>query len=76
MAIGAAEGEVRDVDVVLAEDGSDAADDTGDVFVADGDEGALERRFDVDAVEVQQAGRVAVEDSAACGDAGFAGVQR
>ena len=47
---------------VLAEDGADAADDAGDVVVADGDEGAVERGFDVDAVVAEQARRCAVED--------------
>ena len=59
---GAAEGEVGDVDGVLAEDGADADDDAGDVVVADGEECAVERRLDVDAVVGEQAGRVAVED--------------
>src|SRR5438876_7998538 len=43
----AAQGEVGDVDGVLSEDGADAADDAGDVVVADGDQGAGERGFDV-----------------------------
>jgi len=60
---------------VFAEDGADAADDAGDVLVADGEERALEGRFDVDAVEVEEAGGLAVEDGAAGGDAGFAGVE-
>lgn len=47
---GAAQSEVGDVDSVLAEDGADPADDAGDVVVADDDEGAVERGFDVDAV--------------------------
>ena len=55
---------------VLAEDGADAADDAGDVVVADGDEGAVERGFDVDAVVGEQAGRGAVEDGG--GGAGVA----
>ena len=58
---GPTEGEVRDVERVLAEDGADAADDSGDVVVADGDERAEERRLDVDAVVGEEAGRGAVE---------------
>ena len=38
---GAAECEVGDVEAVVAEDGAYAADDAGDVVVADGDEGAV-----------------------------------
>ncbi len=69
---GAAQGEVGDVDLVLAEDGADAADDAGDVVVADGDEGAGERGFDVDAVVGEQAGRGAVEDGGGGGGVGAA----
>src|SRR5258705_632726 len=58
----AAECEVGDVDRVLAEDGADAADDAGYVVVADGDEGAVEGSFDVDAVVAQKAWRGSVED--------------
>ena len=65
-----AQGEVGDVDAVLAEDGADAADDAGDVVVADGDEGAVEGGLDVDAVVAEEAGRVAVEDGG--GGAGVA----
>ncbi len=66
----AAQREVGDVDGVLAEDGADAADDAGDVVVADGDEGAVKRGFDVDAVVAEEAGRGAVEDGG--GGAGVA----
>lgn len=66
-----AQGEVGDVDRVLAEDRADLADDAGDVVVADGDEGAVERGLDVDAVVGEQAGRVAVEHGG--GGAGVAG---
>ena len=59
---GAAEGEVGDVEAVLAEDGADATDDAGDVVVANGDEGTVEWGFDVDAVVAEQTGRAAVED--------------
>ena len=62
-----AEGEVRDVDAVLAEDGADAADNARDVLVADDDEGAGELGFDVDAVVVEQARRVAVQDGGKAG---------
>jgi len=58
----AAEGEVSDVDGVLAEDGADAANDAGDVVVADGYEGAVEGGLDVDAVVAQEARRGSVED--------------
>ena len=54
--VGAAEGEVGDVDRLLAEDGADAAHDAGDVVVADSDEGAVKRGLDVDAVVAEQAG--------------------
>ena len=47
---------------MFAEDGSDAADDAGDVVVADGDEGAVEGGFDVDAIVAQEAWRCSVED--------------
>jgi hypothetical protein len=47
---------------LLAEDGADAADDAGDVVVADDDEGAGELGLDVDAVVAEEARRVAVED--------------
>src|SRR4051794_11005667 len=46
----AAESEVGDVDGVVAENGADAADYAGNVVVADGNESAVERGFDVDAV--------------------------
>ena len=58
----AAEGEVGDVDAVLAEDGADLADDAGDVVVAADEQVAFERGFDVDAVEFEQAGLFAVDD--------------
>ena len=53
---GAAEREVGDVEGVFAEDGADAADDAGDVVVADGYEGAVEGGLDVDAVVGEEAG--------------------
>ena len=56
----AAEGEVGDVDALLAEDGADLADDAGDVEVAADEQIAFERRFDVDAVELEQARLLAV----------------
>ena len=62
-----AEGEVGDVDAVVAEDGADAADNARDVLVADDDEGAGELGFDVDAVVVEQARRMAVEDGGEAG---------
>src|SRR5438309_1365329 len=49
-----AQGEVGDVDAVLAENGSDAADDAGHVDIAAHQQGALERRLHVDAVELEQ----------------------
>ena len=55
---------------MLAEDGADATDDAGDVMVTDGDEGAVKRGFNVDAVVGEQAGRGAVEDG--CRGAGVA----
>ena len=61
----AAEGEVGDVDAVLAEDGSDFADDARNVEVAADQQIAFERRFDVDAVELKQARLLAVNDGGA-----------
>src|SRR5438105_3256604 len=58
----AAEGEVRDVDRMLAEDSADPANNAGDVVVADGHQGAVEGGFDVDAVVAQEAWRCSVED--------------
>ena len=68
----AAEGEVGDVDAVLAEDGADFADDAGDVEVAADEQVAFERRFDVDGVELEEARLLAVNDSGA-GAAGACG---
>ena len=53
----AAEGEVGDVDGVLAEYGANAAYYTGDVVVADGDQSSGQWRLDVDAVVGEQARR-------------------
>ncbi len=43
-------------------DGADFADDAGDVEVAADEQISFERRFDVDAVELEQAGLLAVND--------------
>lgn len=59
---GAAECEVGDVEAVFAEDGAYAADDAGYVVIANGDEGAVERGLDVDAVVAQEAWRCSMED--------------
>ncbi len=61
----AAEGEVGDVDAVLAEDGADFADDAGDVEVAADQQVAFQRRLDVDGVELEQARLLAVNDGGA-----------
>ena len=55
---------------MFAEDRADAPDDAGDVVVADGEERTVEGGLDVDAVVVEQPGRVAVEDGS--GGAGVA----
>jgi hypothetical protein len=65
----AAQREVGDVDALLAEDGADAADDAGHVEVAADQQVAFERGLDVDAVELEQARLLAVND----GGAGAAG---
>ena len=74
-AVGAAQGEVGDVDAVLAEDGADAADDAGDVVVADRDQGSVQRSFDVDAVVGQQARRGAVKHGGGGAGVALGGVQ-
>jgi hypothetical protein len=74
-AVGATEGEVGDVDLVLAEDGADAADNAGDVVVADGNEGSVERSLDVDAVVGEQPGRGSVEDCGGGADVAVGGVE-
>ena len=51
------------------------ADDAGDVVVADGDEGAVERGLDVDAVVAEEAGGVAVEDGGGGAGVAVGGVQ-
>lgn len=51
----AAQGKVGDVDAVLAEDGTDLADDAGHVEVAADEEIALKRSLDVDTIKLQQA---------------------
>src|SRR5579872_52347 len=71
-----AEREVGDVDLVLAKDGADPADDAGHVLVANREQRALQRRLDVDAVEVQQPRRVSMQNRSAGDDAGVAGVKR
>src|SRR5260370_3915629 len=71
----AAESEVGDVDGVLAEDGADAADDAGDVVVADGDEGAVEGGFGVDAVVAEEAWRCSMKDGGLSAGVAVGGVQ-
>ena len=56
----AAEGEVGDVDALLAENRSDLADNSGNVEVAAHEEISLKRRFDIDAVELKQTRLLAV----------------
>ena len=63
---GAAEREVRDVQRMLAQDGPDAADDPGNVVVAENQQGPLQRCFDIDAVVGEQARRVAVQHGCRC----------
>ena len=50
----AAQREVGDVDVVLPEHRSDPAHNAGHVEIAQVDDVALQRRFHVDAVDLQQ----------------------
>ena len=68
----AAEGEIGDVDFVLAEQRADAADDAGDVLIADQEQETLERRFDVDVVHAQDAQDIVQADHAQNGG-GFPG---
>ena len=58
----APKGEVGDVNLLLAKNRSNAPDDAGDVVVADGDEGSVERSLDIDAVVGEQARRGAMQD--------------
>ena len=51
----------------LAEDGADAADDTGNVVVANDDEGSVQGCFDVNAIEGHEAGRGAVKHGGGAG---------
>ena len=50
----ASQREVGDVDVVLAQHRSDASDHSGHIEIAQVDHVALKRRFDVNAVDLQQ----------------------
>src|SRR5262245_38895095 len=52
----ASEREVGDVDLVLAENRANFADHAGDVAIPQVDEIALERSFDIDAIDVEQTG--------------------
>src|SRR5258708_3024348 len=72
---GAAQGEVGDVDRMVGEDGADAADDTRNVVIADGDEGPGERSLDVDAVVGEQAGRASMEDGGGGAGVALGGVE-
>src|SRR5581483_1213897 len=59
LAIGgtAAEGKIRDIDFVRAKNGADLPDDARDIAVAQVNEIALERRLDVNAVDIEQTRR-------------------
>src|SRR6266851_1028139 len=72
---GAAQGEVGDVDRMVAEDGSNAADDARNVVVADGDQGPGERSLDVDAIVSQQARRASMEDGGRGAGVALGGVE-
>src|SRR5579864_7714982 len=58
----AAEGKIRDVDLVLAENRAHLADDAGNVAIAQEDQIAFQRRLDVDIVDRQQARVIAMQD--------------
>ncbi len=60
--------EAGDVDSMSAEQSSDRADDAGSIQVGDYDELSVEVRFDLDAVELDEARRGAVNDGAAAFD--------
>src|SRR6267378_1436205 len=68
----AAEGEIGNVDFVQAKQRANAADDAGDVLIADQEQEALERRFDVDVVHTQDAQDIVQADHAQNGG-GFPG---
>src|ERR1019366_10143904 len=53
----AAEGEVGDIDFVLPEQRADAADDAGDILIANQEQEALERRLDIDVVHAEDTQR-------------------
>ena len=55
------EGEVGDVQPVLAQDRSDASDHARNVLVADRDQRSMQRSLDVDAIVAQQPRRVAMQ---------------
>ena len=52
---------------MFAQDSADAADDAGDVLVADDDEGSSQFGLDIDAVVVEQARGAAVQDGGEAG---------
>ena len=51
---GSSQGEVRDVDLMLAEDCADSSDHAGHVAIAKVDQILLQRSFHIDAIDVQQ----------------------
>ncbi len=72
----AAQREVRDVDLVVAQDRADAADHAGHILVAHAEQHTGQRRFNVDAVKGDQARRVAVQNRCAGRGVAAAEVQR
>ena len=71
----ASQGEVGDVEGVLAKNRADVTNDAGYVVVADGDQGAMERGFDVDIVVGEEAGRGPVQHGSRGAGIAFRGVQ-
>ncbi len=53
----AAQGKIRDIDFVCAENGADLPDDAGHIAVAQVNQVAFERSLDVNAIDVEQAWR-------------------
>ena len=71
-----AERQARDVDPMRAQDCADSADHTGPIMVGDYDQVTRERQFDVDAVQLRNAWRLAVDHRAACAKRDPSPVQR
>src|SRR5712671_8117116 len=68
----AAEGKVGDVDLMLAKQSAYAANDSGDVLIANQEQKTLERRFDVNVVHAENTQHI-VEANHAKNGRGFPG---